>query len=294
MPDISLATYASLADVRRLLNEPQDRNPDDHQADIQIMEALRFATRYIEMQTRRDFLPRVETRYFSVGFPALGAEAGGYWLEFGEDNRAIEITSVTNGDGSTISSNDYRLYPREGAPYTAIRLSVDAWETDVTYGGRDAVAIAGRWEDSDRNAANWLTGYDTVQNNPLAIDGTSITVAWTTDYDPARRTPRFSPGQLLRLGTSSSAEYVALLDTNRIVNGTSTLTVRRAERGTTAAAWAQNTAIAAWEVDANIKQACAELARWRYKNAGSGEDAIPAGIKSMIDGVAPRWFVLAV
>lgn len=295
MTDISFATLATLADTRRLINEPQERNPDDQQADIQIMEALRFATRYIEARTRRSYLPFVETRYFDAGFLALGADASGYDLDLGE-NRVLEITSVANGDGSSISSNEYRLYPRVGAPYTFLRLSATGWTSDATYGAKQAIAITGRWESSDRGAANWLTGYDAVQNSPLSDSATSITVAWTTDFDPAQRTPRFSPGQLLRLGTSSSAEYVAILDSRRIVNGTSTLTVRRGERGTTAASWTQGTTIAAWEVDDTMRVACAQLAAWVYKNGLRGEDdkGIPKYIDDLIGPSAARYFVRAI
>lgn len=64
------------------------------------------------------------------------------WL----DDDLCQITSVTNGDGTTISASDYVTNPRNETPFYAITLkqnSSQVWTYDDA--PEDAIAIVGRW-----------------------------------------------------------------------------------------------------------------------------------------------------
>lgn len=79
------------------------------------------------------------TRYFDADRDIVGRTL---YL----DADLAQITSITNGDGSTIAASDYVTEPRNSAPYYAITLKVGAasvwqWQTSP----EAAIAITGRW-----------------------------------------------------------------------------------------------------------------------------------------------------
>lgn len=64
------------------------------------------------------------------------------WL----DEDLCQITSITNGDGTTVSTSDYVTDPRNTAPYHAITLKLSSsvvWTYATT--PENAIVIVGRW-----------------------------------------------------------------------------------------------------------------------------------------------------
>lgn len=59
------------------------------------------------------------------------------------------VNSITNGDGTTVASDEYTTEPRNGTPYYALRLLGSAtilWESDSTTGDpEDAITVNGEW-----------------------------------------------------------------------------------------------------------------------------------------------------
>lgn len=81
------------------------------------------------------------TRYFDAA-----RDTDGLLLYLDED--LASITTITNGDGTTITSAQYTTEPRNFTPYHAIRLLSSTgliWEYDSNNDSEDAIAITGRW-----------------------------------------------------------------------------------------------------------------------------------------------------
>lgn len=83
------------------------------------------------------------TRYFDAV-----QDVRGLVLRLGTDLCSIE--SITNGDGTTITSGQYVTEPRNGTPYHRIKLLQSAgvawtYSTDP----EDAIAISGKWAYSE-------------------------------------------------------------------------------------------------------------------------------------------------
>lgn len=85
------------------------------------------------------------TRYMDAASWPRGAVFGRK-LYF--DTWCAAITTVTNGDGTEITSSYYATEPRNTGPFYAIRLlgsSPYRWEADSSGDPEDAISIAGRW-----------------------------------------------------------------------------------------------------------------------------------------------------
>lgn len=64
------------------------------------------------------------------------------------DEDLYSITSITNGDGTTVTSSEYTTEPRNVAPYYAISLLPSAsiaWEPNTNGDPENAITITGRW-----------------------------------------------------------------------------------------------------------------------------------------------------
>lgn len=248
--------YATLAQIRSEIRENDPTNTVD---DGVVLAALYQAERIFDLKTRREFAPRFETRYFDAVSIAKGGPVDGQdlWL----DRDLLSVTTLTNGDGNVISSTNYTLFPRGDIAYTRIRLTLGQAAWAYSSDPMGAIRVLGTWGYHSRPTEGWLSSGDAVQNNPLASDGTSITVTDADGADALNRTPRFSPGQLLRI----ESEYVEVLAVNIETN---TLTVRRGMRGTTAASHVQSTVIDIWQPEPPIERAMIRTAALLYKRRG--------------------------
>jgi uncharacterized phiE125 gp8 family phage protein len=108
--------------------------------DAFIETAIEAASRHIDSQTRQIFYASTETRYFDT--PASG---GGEILF---DAPLSSVTSVTNGDGNTVTTTDYYLLPTNGTPKYAIGLkdvSSQGWTLSTVNNSQSAIIIVGVW-----------------------------------------------------------------------------------------------------------------------------------------------------
>lgn len=266
---ISAATIATLYDV--LVELQADaftaNTAVDHRKCITY---LRQATSRIEAELAEiSFLPENQTRYFSAHNQEDGGDVDVYDLIL--DTPLLSLTSVTNGDAATLTSDQYTLIPREGAPYSRIRLKANSgvyWSEDTTTSEyRDAISVTGVWSGSNRplRGGAWYDSGDTVRDAPLLSTATTVTVAASDSIDALYGVPRFSPGMRCRTASGGNTDYWDILW--RDENNT-TLRVQRAAGGTTAAQHAQGTTIEVWRPDENIVRACARLAAFYYRRAG--------------------------
>ncbi|MCP4536259.1 MAG: phage gp6-like head-tail connector protein [Chloroflexi bacterium] len=81
------------------------------------------------------------TRYFDST-----ADVEGLTLYLDKDLCAI--TSITNGDGTTVTAAQYVTQPRNDTPFWAITLKSSkgiVWESDSSGDSENAITIVGRW-----------------------------------------------------------------------------------------------------------------------------------------------------
>ena len=122
--------YASSVQVKAYLGITT--NADDTLIDSLIERAEGI----IESYTGRIFEAETATKYFGVD-----AIEGRYLYLLGYD--LLTVTKLTNGDGTALTSGQYRLEPRNETPKWAIRLNEDySWEFDDS---DDEISIAGTW-----------------------------------------------------------------------------------------------------------------------------------------------------
>ena len=73
-------------------------------------------------------------------------DVDGYTLTV--DSDLCAITSIVNGDGTTISNSHYVTEPRNETPYYAIRLKASAgkvWTSTVAGDSENAITVTGKW-----------------------------------------------------------------------------------------------------------------------------------------------------
>jgi hypothetical protein len=252
-------TLATLYQLRARLGLAANETADD----ARLMNALTAATAQIERATGRRFLPR----------KAILAQDYTSSVELLLDDDLLELTSVTNGDGSAISLGDVLTIPSDG-PAGLLHLTGSAAFTWKLL-KRQAITVTGTWGWHDQWAAAWRDSGDTVQNNPFSSGATTLTVANASAADTAGESPRFQVGHLLRI----DSEYLWVLG----ISG-STLMVARAANGSAAAAHAQNTPVYTYQPPPDVVALALRWAAWLYREPDSASFA--AAPDTLLDAVA--------
>ena len=128
--------YATLAEYKLWA----DISSTDTNDDSVIEDLVELASRYIDHKTGRTFYARTETRYFDV--PRMGSR------ELRLDDDLLTITTLTNGDDSSIANTEYNFIPKNITPYYAIRLKASSsayWNFDSDGNGEFVISVAGTW-----------------------------------------------------------------------------------------------------------------------------------------------------
>lgn len=191
-------------------------------------------------QWYRDFLPYTET--FTIYFDEMSdnafyRERGNYVLDLSKfHNRdLLSVSSITLG-GTSISSSYYRLDTRHGYPAQRIIFDSSNVSLPSSYDFDTSIVIVGTWGYHLDPSAMWQDSGDTVQNNPLAIGGTTLTVASGTNFETY---------QYIQI--DSEVLFITSISTND-------LTVERGALGTTATAHTQTTAISTYRQTASVRK----------------------------------------
>jgi hypothetical protein len=216
----------------------------DTAEDARLLTVLQSATAWLERYTGRRFTPYSATIPHNVN-PDAPTE-----LLLSED--LLTLTSLTNGDGALIPTNNSVL--QAGGRITLTNGATFTYNSTPL----QVIQVAGLWGYHEDWARAWLQSADTVQNNPLSSTATTLTVTDADGADGFSQTPRFQVGQLLRI----ASEYVRVLAVNTTTN---TLTLQRGVNGTTAASHAQNTVIEIYQPPAEVVMLCLRLAMWLYR-----------------------------
>lgn len=140
--------YCTLQQVKnRLSSDSLKTNSTD---DTVIYEMIDEASRAIDLfcGSRTFYARTAETRYFD--------SVGGRQLDMDDD--LLAITTLANGDASTIAASDYDLIDKNIAPYYAIRLKMNSglvWLLDDDGSPEYAISVLGTWGYVDRAATDW-------------------------------------------------------------------------------------------------------------------------------------------
>lgn len=127
--------YTTLAKVKALKNIASVSAADD----AVIEDLITQASRLIDRKTGRTFYARTETHLYPV--PA------GRKL-FIDDDDLLTITTLTNGEGTTIANTEYYLYPLNSTPKWGIVLEQGSsvnWQEDANGNDEAVISVAGTW-----------------------------------------------------------------------------------------------------------------------------------------------------
>lgn len=229
-------------------------NTSDSTDDLVLRALIGVASDSVTQYTGRTFVPQWATRLYD----AIGEHITSRKLELDRD--LLEVTALTNGDGTEISVGDYLLVPYNGYPKRAILLKSssvatfsysDAWEA--------AISVAGVWGYHDDWQNAWIDTLDSVNDTGgVGAAATTITVADASGVD-ALGYPRFAVLQYLKC--DDEVMQVMAVDTED-----DTLTVRRGQLGTEAAAHEEGEQLYRYAPQREVEQAALSLAAWLYRN----------------------------
>jgi hypothetical protein len=267
--------------------------------DTLIMEHVITATDLLSQACQRVFVPYRATKTYD----ALGEHIGCSDVSLGLpgwtgyqtlmlDNDLLEVKTLTNGDGTVITSVQYALRGR-GYPKWMIELLPSAslaWTYSTDW--QDAISVDAIWGYHEDYSRAWVNSGDAIKD-ALGIDATTqaITVA-DADGKDARYRTRFQVGHILKI----EDEFMRVVAVT--AGTTNTLTVLRGINGTTAATHAKDTAIYTYAPMRNVEQACLTLAIWLHRNKGTAGDVVqylmdgtkiesgdvPQNVRRIVDG----------
>jgi len=130
--------YCTLAEFKAYA-DPGSLGFSTDATDDTVIEALiEAASRRIDRITGRNFYARTETHYFDV-------PAG---RELRLDDDLLTVTTLTNGDGTVLTTADYSLLPASKPPYRRVRLkdtSTHIWQGSAAGGFELVISLAGTW-----------------------------------------------------------------------------------------------------------------------------------------------------
>jgi hypothetical protein len=242
-------TYATLTALRARLGLAAADTADD----ARLLGRLRAAAAQIDRFTGRVFVPMLSTRRFDYRRASA--------VSFGRAT-LLTLTAIINGDGLAIDTAAATLI---GSP--AYALELDPARAAFTYSGLrfNAIAVTGLWGYHPDYAAAWRAAND-APGGALNASAGSFAVSAVNGLDAWNLTPRFQPGQLLRIDD----EFMLLTAT---ATAPDTLTVIRGALGTTAATHSAGAPISVYTPPADLSEAALRWAAWLLKIEDAGDYA---------------------
>jgi hypothetical protein len=258
-------TYTTLDYVKFLLGA--DFNGDDDQ----IWNAIKSASALVTGRTLRYFVPYVYTARFNESHIYDS-------ITLMPRADLLELTAVTNGEGTVIDIADCILYPEEEDPKRLIQLSDGEWEFTNLH---SRIIVTGVWGFTRNYARAWGNSLDTLAAAVISATATAITVNNADGLDDRAET-RFQVGDYLLIGTEQM--QVRDIDTD-----TNVLTVLRGVNGTTAATHLISAAISVWRQNEDVRWATSQIAVWMYKNKDTQNEVFQTpGGEVRVGGLSPQ------
>jgi hypothetical protein len=280
--------YATLTQVKAYLGQAPSG------VDNVLLDFLDQASRFIEHAKGRRFDVRRETRLFDI--PGLLKRTPiGYYPGLRQNNYnsqplaldedLLSLTTLTNGDGTVITSAEYVLEPGNRYPKKSIRLTDTSWALPTTGIQQQAISVNGLWGFHDNYLEAWVDSMNTVQDvSGISANVTLLKVGDVDGIAADLRGPRFQSGQLIKIGD----ELILIISTN---TSTNEMIIKRGYNGSTAAIHANGAAISIFRPMGIVEISCIRLVVWRYKQKdvdnfdktyvmGSGMVNVPTSLPS--------------
>lgn len=258
-----MALYASLDECKSELKTGTAVNATE---DPKLLSHLRTVSARIDRQfqsRRRFFEPFIESRQVVVSNGGINSLQGTLAL----DSNLLAATGVNVGSTALTVGSQVEAWPTLMSPARTLRLldSSLSWSNYCGAGGYapSIVTIAGVWGFHRDYTNAWLK-VDDVTLAQITVSATTFTVASAAGVDAYNRTPRLSPGNLLKVDN----EYMEL-----VAVSSNTLTVIRGANGSTAATHEIGADVLVWQVEDPIKRACARQAAFLYARRGAYESS---------------------
>lgn len=218
------------------------------------------------------FAPYTEQRRYLLTTQRVDSFNNTFWM----DDFILALSSVVRG-GETITAN-VEIYTADNRLADSLRIT--NWTTgwydscDGTTSDRPPsfVLVTGIWgwhEDYD----NAYDAVDTLAANAL-IGATSITVVDADAADLDGFTPRFSPGNLIKINDE-------LMDITAVNTTTNVVTVHRARNGTTATAHTSGDSVSTYQVDERIRRIATRQSALLYARKGAFQVETLDGVGSI-------------
>jgi hypothetical protein len=217
--------------------------------DAWIDRAIEAASREFDKLTGRRFYPSYMTRLYDV--------PNGRRLWLNEDLLAID--TLTNGDGTVLTTTDYLAPDPNVTPYWCIDLkdvSDAIWEVDSDGSSQRVISVAGPWGYRTDYPRAWVAT-DTLG---AAVANTTV-LTWTTTGSAL-----FLPGQIVRVDNEICVVSTCV---------TTALTVlKRGENGSTPATHLINAPLYVWAPEPPVRAAVEDIVLTMYhKRFGMGMEA---------------------
>ena len=229
-------------------------DPDTTSQDTRIKDLIRDVSKWLEAQCRTWWMPVTATRLF---------DHPGDTSRLNLDQWLLSISAFTTNNGDqAVTASEYLLRQvlneatYNEKPYNVIVMRGDVPDLLYTDTRKQANSVAGTWGYCDDTVDTGAT----VLNDPLAADGTSLTVL----------TGKLETGQMLLI--ESEQVFVSSITEG---DPNDTVIIERAQNGTTAAAHVATTAIGRYAPPADLVAACGmTLARMYHRGATKWTDTV--------------------
>lgn len=246
------ADLTTLTHVRRTLLQRHITDNNDDIDDDLLKRFITEASALIHRTTERSFTPyraaRVQDFYAN------------YDLNLDAD--LLHVLAVTNGNGAAIDLAAIRTQPANDYPKWRLSLSrgsgvVFTWEHER----EQAIEVEGIWGYHTDYPSAWVDTLAVLPDEGLDSSATSFTTSDAAGLN-ANGAPRFEVGQILKI----EDEFIRVVGLTFAEEGDDTVTIRRAQLGTTAAAHSAGTSIESWQVLPDIEWQATRLVVWAYQH----------------------------
>ena len=273
--------YTTLAQLRAS-GEGAQLDIEGNAADPFLLSLIREASADIDGAAGRKFAPYVTTQTYDA--PGLGVWESESLVRRVVSNRSLpidtddllEVSTLTNGDGTVITAAQYLLYPANVYPKNEIRLKVSsglAWQPDSAGDREQVISVVGVFGYHDDYAGSAWLGAGTLAGQIGST--TATTFAFSSGAG-------LEPGMLLKI----ESEYLYVGQ----VAGT-TATVERANNGSTAAAHTTGTAISYWQPVFAVSRIArmATAALWNLRANPEGKQVSVNGVTFTTPNSIQKW-----
>ena len=247
------------------------------------------ASQMIDRLAGFTFAPMIDTRYMDAFSETTSAYR--VFLNY----PLLELTTCVLADDTSLTvATDVIAAMRHYSPKRWLQMLTSSYNFRTSSGNPSSeLVVTGVWGwHSDYDNAWLLSGDKVLDAAGLTATAVTITVADADGAGGNGFTPRFSPGNLIKI----DSEYCEVVSIS-----SNTLTVTRGARGSTAAVHLINAPISVYFPDEPITRACAKLAVYLYTQRGSvaqvsfegvsGNRNPPTIIAEVRDMILPYQFI---